>query len=357
LFLLGSTLFRGDSTLQLRQARDAYAEAARLDPGFADAWAGQSLCYGRYYSTALRWEENLPRDSATVLAERMAQRALSLDSLSAMAWRAEAYARQIAGDFYLAREAYEQSLRLDSLNAATYGDYGGLYAPSWVTRLELAEPLLRRALALDPDLREAWRRLAVVRTYQGRLAEAEALFDTTLAIGGAWYRALCWRTYVRVLRRNVSGALADLADCRRLGGQPPFDIMMRVSLIQGDSAGARAQLASVQDTLENLLDSAGALRDRADLDRVSGLLCRIAVTSTALGLHDVALTALERDRALPRVTGSRCAPTQWCSPSNVTWLYLQDGATFGPLRDEPRFQRLLQQTRPFMPWVDGRRAP
>jgi hypothetical protein len=62
-----------------------------------------------------------------------------------------------------------------------------------------------------------------------------------------------------------------------------------------------------------------------------------------------ALTALERYRAIPNPREPKCTPTTTCSVSLETWRLLHD-PILAPLRSEPRFVRLLEETRPQVPW-------
>jgi TolB-like protein/cytochrome c-type biogenesis protein CcmH/NrfG len=341
LYLYGNSLFRHRTQLETRRAVEAYTEAVRLDPGFAAAWARLSLARG-IQSSWSEWREAVSGDSLRALGRAAAQRALQLDSASGEAWLAVAFARANR-DLAEAHAAFERAIYLDSLNPEAYHLYGAsLYAAEptcsggCLNDYASAAPLFRRALALDPGLRNTWRHLAEVTRDAGRLADAEALLDTAASFG-PWAPALRARAYVRFLRGNGVGALADLSEAARLDSMPREDDRAMFRVLLGDSTGARAELDSLR---------AGANSD-------AGVLIRLARLSMALGRRGEALAAVERLRALPDPEEPRCSPTTTCSVSVRTWALLHD-PIFAPLRGEPRFERLWAETRPRVPWLEAR---
>lgn len=336
LYLYGNALLGRRTQLDVRRAVDAYTEAVRLDPRFAAAWARLGMARAIQHSWS--WSEGVPRDTLLAMAFAAARHAVRLDSMSGEAWLALGAASSNAGDLGNAESSYRRSLGLDSLNPEALHFAGVTYAVDGNTCLDIpdaAAPLLRRALALDPGLRNTWRHLALVSRDAGRLVEAEALLDTALAFGpwAAFYN----RAYVRFLRGNAVGALADLAEGERLDSAPAApDLRALYTVLRGDSAPARAVLAR--------------LRSQADSGQpVFATLARFEIT---LGNQAGALSALERLRSRVNPNEPRCSPTAACSASRDTWLALHD-PIFAPLRGDPRFQRLWQETRPVVPWLEG----
>ena len=336
LYLLGNSLLSRRTQLEVRRAVDAYTEAVRLDPSFAAAWARLGLARAIQFSWT-GWTESVPRDSLLAFAFAAAHRAVSLDSLSGEAWLALGFASAEAGDLDTAMTRYERSLHLDSLNAEAFHLLGVLHASDDDFALDIYEaaaPWFRRALALDRSLRNSWRMLALSTLHTGRLAEVEALLDTALEFG-PWSTALANRSYVRFLRGNAVGMLADLTEAERLYGRHPVQRALYAVLL-GDSAPARAVLTEL----------------RAQADSGQQVLALLAEFEMTLGHHPETLAALERLRATPVANEPRCAPATRCSVSLRTWQELHD-PIFAPLRGDPRFQRLWAETRPVVPWLAG----
>ena len=303
------------------------------------AWARLSVA--RSLQLSWGWDEGISSDSLLALSGAAAARALALDSTLAESWLADGTWAMQRLDAERAIASWNRALRLDSLNPDVYHQIGALYGPEYMGVLDAAEPALRRALALDPDLRNTWRHLAAVLRMQGRLPEAEALLDTAIALG-PWAPGLAERAYVRFLRGNGAGALADAADAQRAqasdtiaiplqGDLPRLRALVPVAL--GDSAAARAELS----------------RLRAAPDSSQDVQIARAELAMALGLRDDALVALERLRSLPGPREFRCGPAL-CSASLNTWIVVRD-PIFRSLRGEPRYQRLLAETRPHIPWL------
>jgi TolB-like protein/tetratricopeptide (TPR) repeat protein len=340
LYLRGNALMKRRTEGEVAQALAAYREAVRLDPRFADAWARVGFAMAIQF-VWLGWRTETPRDSLLPLARAAAERALELDSVGADAWMALGTAKTWGGDLPGARASFERALRLDSLNAEAWLTFGNVYSVYNLNDHGRAEQLLRRAIAIDPDSRNAWRTLGVVLSAQGRFAEAEAVLDTTLSLG-PWQQAFLNRAVVRYLRGDGAGALADLAESERLPGRldlfsdaaterrflalenlRPHYVMGNVRLTRalyrvalGDSTGARA-----------VLDSLLAERDTSQTARQ-----RTAIFAMALGRRAEVRAVVE---SLPAGLG--------------TWVFLHL-PHFIPLRSDPRFIRAMEASRPQVPW-------
>jgi TolB-like protein/lipoprotein NlpI len=340
LYLYGRTLTRRRTAADIAAAQGAFESAIRLDSGFAAAWA--QLGWIRSLQVQYGSPEGLAPDSLLVLAGSAVDRALALDSGSAEGWAARGVRAFLAGDLDAAHAALIRALRLDSLNADIAFNNGYPYSVDLLELPEVGEPYFRRALALDPDYRNAFRHLALLRLSRGQAAEAEALFDSALT-RGPWVLAFRDRSLARFVRGDGVGALADLAEAERLGGLPrfpggPFGVWDLEHALYptavGDSAPSRALLARLD---------AAADRGLADLSR-------LALVRVVLGQRSAALDALEQLRARPDSVVARCGPAP-CSTGLTTWRLLHN-PLFAPLQPDARFQRLLADTRPRVPWVD-----
>ena len=339
LYLYGNSFMGRRTAADLREAVAAYERAVALDPRFAAAWARISVARGIQESWA--WEREIGGDSLVAMGRRAAQRAVALDSLSAEAWLATAMAEHVGGRLWQAQAAYARAIRLDSLFAEAYHAYGGLYgvecAAACLHDERISAPLLRQALALDPALRNTWRHLALLSRDAGRLAEAEAMLDTALSFG-PWTPGFQDRAVVRALRGDADGALADLDAQLAVNGDSNHIRRAQAHLLRGDSAPA--------------LELRARMRPAADSNR--GVAFGLAALETALGLREAALATLERLRASPMRVTPECAPGEPCSTALDVWVAIQS-PVFAPLRGEPRFQRLLAETRPRVPWLEGGR--
>ena len=341
LYLLGNSLLARRSQDEVRRALTAYTEAVKLDPAFVAGWAGVSLARSVQYSWAA-WSDDVPKDSLLVLAGVSATRAVALDSSSAEAWLAAGNVAFLKGELGAAHAAYERSLARDSLNAETWHFYGVMYGYDEENSLGLgtvATSLFRRALALDPTRRNTLRHLAVATRVQGQFAAAEALLDTALVLG-PWGPGFSDRSFVRLRRGNVPGAIADLAELSKLDGIHRPSESVFSGIVAGDSAPARTQLAKLQ--------AAAPTRPQ--------LYISVALISALLGSRDEALSALESVKAWTNPNEPRCARNVTCSPSLATWRMMQDPA-FAFLRGDARFERIWADVRPKVPWLrDGTRG-
>ena len=342
LYLYSRTLMARRTPGDINAAVRALTQALALDPDFALAWG--RLSSARSLQTDWGSEEGWTLDSLRAVARSAWQRSLRLDSAAADGWAARGIWAIATRQYAEAQDALTRALRLDSLSADTYHTFGYLYSVDHLDLPEVAVPYFTRAVALDPDLRNSWRHLALSRAHQGRLADAEALLDTALA-RGPWPIGSMERAMVRAARRNLAGASADLEQGPTSGpvGSLPGPLtldreqwraMLRIAA--GDTSGARAILAKV------------------DTARVSSEATREpyrAVVYSLLGRSDSALAALERIRAGTTLAPPLCG-AQVCSPNLELWRLLHHVFLI-PLRGDPRFERLWAETRPRVPWLEG----
>ncbi len=333
LYLNASVLIWGGAEPDTSLALASLAEAVRLDPDFAAAWG--RIGFARAQQSSFGFERGAPRDSLYDLAVRAASRALQLDSAAADGWMAMGYVAIRRGDFALAHSALDRALELDSLNAEALAWQGVLYGPFiGLDDSRLAAAWFRRAAALDPTDRNVWRNLSVIAAEALQLRAAEALTDTALTFG-RWNLALVQRASVRFSLGDGAGALADIGEAERLDSVPQPELRALCGVLLGDSTPARTMLARLREQAE------GRAPDTAAIARFS----------IALGMRDDALRALQALRASPDPREPRCAAATACSASLRTWRALHQ-PDFAPLRSDPRFLRLLEETRPSVPWLD-----
>jgi len=339
LYLRGNALMKRGTEGEVAQALAAYREAVRLDPRFADAWAraGYAMAVQWFWG----WRTATSRDSLLALARAAAQRAFDFDSLGADASMALALTKVAAREFAAARASFERAVRLDSLNAEALLSFGRMYGVRGLNDFGRAEPLLRRAIAIDPDSRPAWRTLGVVLSAQGRFAEAEAVLDTTLSLG-PWQEAFSNRADVRYLRGDGAGALADLAESERMPG--------RLDLFS--DAETERLFKALEDLRPHLV-----LRNA----RLTSALYRVAlgdstgaraVLDSLLAERDTSQTARQRTAIFAMAVGRRAevlATVESLLAGLGTWAFL-NLPYFIPLRSDPRFSRAMEASRPQVPW-------
>ncbi len=339
LYLFAKAVVARRTAEDIAAAGHALEQAVRIDPRFAGAWARLSIV--RSLQTQYGWygPEALPDDSLMVRSRAAADRALALDSGSAEAWLASGQWYSLDGELGAAWAALHRAEQLDSLDGNIEHGIGYLYSVDLLDLPEQAEPYFRRALELDPELRNDWRHLGLSSAASGRVAEGLAYMDSSLARGG-FLLGYYDRAWMRFEHGDVAGALADQARADSLGNLADVPLQAVTAslrravyaLASGDSTRALALLA---DTGQNVATVAGR-----------------AMVEMALGRRAEALVQLERLRRMPVPGEPTCAPATPCSANLYAWRLLHL-ALFQPLREDARFQRLLDETRPRVPWLAG----
>lgn len=341
LYLYGRALSARRTTGDIAAAVDAFAQATRLDPDFAAAWARLGHARGLQFQYGNL--EGIPADSTLALGRVAVTRALALDSSVVDAWLTHGMIATLERDLASAHTRLARAIELDSLSADAYHTMGYVYSVDFLDLPLVGAPLFRRTLALNPDFRNAWRHLALLYRDEGRLAESEALLDTSLSFG-AWSLGSSERSFLRFARGNAAGALSDLAAVDSASGfatsVPTLfrnvanaRALYRVGV--GDSTAARALLAAQ-------LAAPPAARN----------LDAVALLELVLGSADSALATLQLLHDTPDRDEPQCGRGP-CSTSLRTWRTLHN-LLLAPLRTVAQFQRLLADTRPRAPWLEHR---
>ena len=308
--------------------------AVRLDPRFAGAWARLAMSYNlqtQYAAVGVG-----PSNDSLMAASRQAtDRALALDSSSAEAWLARGVYQSITGELGEAWNALMRGARLDPLDADLAHSLGYVLSIDMLALPDEAEPHFRRALGLNPDLRNTWRHLGLTFEARGRLAEALPYLDSSIA-RGPFLVGYLDRGWLRYEAGDYAGARADQARADSLGSTPrsaatPVPVDARRLLYAatlGDSAPALAALASTADSGASLVSR--------------------AIIAMGLGHREAAIAFLERMRRTPDPDEPRCAPATPCSVSLRTWRTLH-ASLFIPVLGDLRIRQLLAETRPRLP--------
>ena len=300
----------------LTQAITQYESAARLDPQFADALARSALGY----ALSLDWDlyPGVPPDSLLGRGEAAAARALQLNPRSSDAWMTRGYLLTFHNPLTYdgVAEALRQAIAIDPRNAEAYHFRG-------VIRAELGEDsaaaeAAHQALAIDPLRAITLNALGRVEMIAHRYDAALGWLDSALAADPGFGLARAFRLRVRLLQGDTAQARRD---AQGLAGMGVTDFGLTASALAlmeartGDTVAARARLNQ-----ELRATAAGAMGYR----RASWL---------AIGL----VAAGEAERALDLLGGLRRSRRLW---------YALRFPEFDAVRRNPRFQRLVEESRP-----------
>ena len=318
-FLRGNFQLAHRTPAGVARAIEEYEAAVKADPSFARADARIAEAHALFAEWG--WSSpGISADSQVALGFTAANRALKLDSTLADGWMARGlllymrYPRTLNG----AVEALRRATVLDSTNAEAWHQYGSQLLI--LGQYEKAIVLEKRALALEPGRPITWENLGEAYELLHRPAESMAAHDSALAADPHFvlsYGMRCW-----------------------------------ILLQQGDRAGARA-------------NAEAALRSSSPTERYYALAPRAAVAAadgdTALG------RALMAEAVAPFATrplgplaaqmiiygfaaiGQRREALDWLervTPRGVVLWWTLQFPEADALRGEPRFQRVLNDSRP-----------
>ncbi len=319
-FLRGNYALAQRNPRALTRAISEYEAAARLDPAFAVALARIAYAYGLYLDWA--WEyPGLPAESVFARGRAAAERALREDSTASDAWMAIGYLRTFRDPrtFENAQAAFERAIALDPRNAEAHHQYASILR--WLGEDAAAAAAFARARALDPERAITLFETGLLLWITRRFAEAQQWYDSVLVIDPGAYYAYFGRAWARIQLGDGAGArfdaeawLRSARGARRFQGEATLAL---VDVTSGDSAAARARV-------ERMLTDIGALEQLSPYEGWP-----LAAALVALGDWERALDVLERLQ--PR--GAKL------------WFFLR-ASEFDPIRSHPRFQRLVEESRP-----------
>lgn len=301
------------------RAIEEFRTAVRLDPAFSRALAGEAYAYALF----LDWGWAFPGLSAESLYARgldAVRHALRLDSTVADGWMALGYLRKFDDPrtYKGAKEAFRQAVALDPRSAEAWHQYGSALRELGDDSGGIAASL--QALALEPGRSITLHQLASVSMKRRQFDEALRWLDSALAVDPGFSFGYVYRSRVHRFLGQLPAAKADAETARRLAGDyrlPADAVLATVEAVLGDTVTAR--------TLTEHLLAEAAHPDYLTPFEASF----VGMALLALGLHGRALEQLERAR-----------------PRGAFLWYMLHGPEFDVLRPDPRFQRLVEESRP-----------
>ena len=318
-YLQGRYLMAERNPTSVARAITEFEMAADLDGSFGQALA--AMGYG--YALFIDWEwnyEGVSRDSLFALGFEAAERALRADSLSAEAWRIRGMLEMHRNprDFTAASQAFQQAVAIDPSNATVLHSYATMQ--SRLGNLQAAAELEHRALSSEPGRPISLFTLSEVAYRSREYQQAVTWLDSALVVEPGFFFAYAFRGLAKLRLGDLDGARADGEISARFSAGvdvPGVTVVALTDVARGDRPSAVARLARLQRDIS--ARGGGSSQDAL----------WPAMIEVALGAHEAAVDRLEG------------TPTK--SAEFAFWLLLPE---FGPLRDDPRFRRLFEETRP-----------
>jgi serine/threonine-protein kinase len=372
----------------LRRAIGFYEQAVALDRAFVPAWA--RLTQAR----TLLYVNSMPTPELAAQAKHAAERAQALGPDRPEGQLAlGVYYRLVATDNRRALEAYEAGLKLAPNNADLLVE--AALSQQSLGRSDAALPYLAKAGALDPRSANTARRMAFTLLRLRRYPEARAAVDRALALAPSNLSIISVKALVALAQGDLAGARAvvraalsavdpatlfaffgiywdlywvlDGAQQQQLLALPPgaFDndrgqwaiVRAQTYDLRGDRARARAYADSARLVLDEQLR---ATPDNAQRHAFRGLALAYLgqkAEAVAEGERAVTLMPVSRDayqgtylqHQLVRIyilVGEPEKALEHLEPLLKIPYYLSSGwlridPTFAPLRQNPRFERLI----------------
>ncbi|MGQ0537365.1 MAG: protein kinase domain-containing protein [Gemmatimonadaceae bacterium] len=280
-FLRARFLFARRDSTSLREALREFAEAARIDSGFARAYAGIASAYA-----VLPLYANVPRAAVQDSAMRAAARAIAADSMLADGFAARGVLHNAAWNWGVAEADLRRAIALDSTHANARQWLGDNLLLNG--RVADAVAAYRAAVRLDPlaPIVRASHAYALAAAGEADSAAAQAREAVRLDPGNAIVQAHVGHTYL---------ALGRLPDARRAleaaNAQAP-----NVPLIIG-GLGATLVASGLRERGEELLAALARFPARSGAASASAKI-RLALADTSGALVALQRAVLERDEMI-----------------------------------------------------------
>jgi len=309
-YLLGRHHLHQWSLKDLETGLRTLEQAVEIDPAFAQGHAGVAYAY----SVLAAWGQ--PPEDTWPQARAAAERALSLDDTQAEAHNALALeALSYRYDWVAADEGFRRALRHNP-NSVEALDWLAIMACGVWGRMEEGRVYGLRALKADPLSLTIRYHSALLKIWFGEFDEALTTFDELKESGSGLFLGRHGRAYVRMAQGDYEEALVEMESAMELADERTMIFVGILGYLYGRlgrEAEARSQLGRL---------------DQKAAEGVYVSPVPRAQIHAGLGETDEAITLLEE--AYER-------RTHWMIHlGNIPW-------TFEELRDEPRFQELLEK--------------
>jgi serine/threonine-protein kinase len=253
-FLEGNRLLAVRTPSSVESAVIHYRVASQLDTTFASAFARQSYSYSLLVDWGWKPSAAFPGDPLAE-AERLANRATSLDSISADGWLAHAYTLVLRDPARMrgSVEAFQRAISLDPYNAEAFHQYGQTLMA--LGRWAEALAAYRRVLDLEPDRAMTLVPMAAIHERQHDLTEGLRLLDSAISAAPRVPYARATRALFRAQAGDARGAIADAQFALELDPSfrvPALSALAKGQVAAGDTAAAIETVLKAEREIVNL---------------------------------------------------------------------------------------------------------
>jgi serine/threonine protein kinase/TolB-like protein/Flp pilus assembly protein TadD len=305
LYLKGRYLSRQFTLDGFRKGVEAFNQAIAIDQKYALAYSGLSDAY--FYASTI----HLPPTEALPKVGEYARRALEADDSLAAAHHSMAnYKANYERDNVGAKREFDRALELDPNDSSIYFDYSQLLANTGESEQAIA--LAQRAKLIDPQDSYVSYTLAQAFILAGRYDEGLQETGTTIRLDDKNWWGYYWRGVAYSEKGMHDEAIAALQTAAGIDDSPLIRGVLACSLAR---AGRRTDAQHIIDEL--ILASKSKF---------------VSQSSIAMGYGGLG----EKDKAFEWLDKSLESHDE-----AILWIYKHP--MFSPLRDDPRFKKLLKK--------------